>query len=240
MRQILAGIALSALLLAGCNRLRNQEPASASAAAQSTAAGAQRAANSGAAQGALAPMPGLPGAGHPESAAVQTLVIPAGTRIHVRLNQRLDTRHNRAGDQFQATLRTPVVVGGHVVVPEGTPFVGRVVHVKPSGRLRGRAVLELALQSFELRGATYRIATKVSYRASSTHKRRNLALIGGGSGFGAAVGAVAGGGAGALIGAGAGAAAGTTGALITGRKNVRLAAETPLVFSLRRDVSLTS
>jgi hypothetical protein len=167
-------------------------------------------------------------------------VIPAGTHIHVRLNQRLDTRHNRAGDQFQATLTTPVAVGGHVVVPQGTPFVGRVVHAKPSGRLRGRAVLELALESFELRGAAYRIATKVSYRASGAHKKRNLALIGGGSGFGAAVGAIAGGGAGALIGAGAGAAAGTTSALITGRKNVRLPAETPLVFSLRSDVSLTS
>jgi hypothetical protein len=101
-------------------------------------------------------------------------------------------------------------------------------------------MLELALESFELRGATYRIATAVSYRTSGAHKKRNLALIGGGSGFGAAVGAVAGGGAGALIGAGAGAAAGTTGALVTGRKNVRLPAETPLVFSLRSDVSLTS
>jgi hypothetical protein len=52
------------------------------------------------------------------------------------------------------------------------------------------------------------------------------------------VGAVAGGGAGALIGAGVGSAAGATGAFITGRKNVRLPAETPLVFSLRRSVAI--
>ena len=57
-------------------------------------------------------------------------------------------------------------------------------------------------------------------------------LIGDGSGFGALVGGLAGGGESLLIGAGAGAAAGTTGAALTGKKNVYLPVETVLTFQL--------
>src|ERR1044071_1452126 len=35
------------------------------------------------------------------------VTIPSGTPIHVRLNQALDTRRNRAGDKFTATLAKP-------------------------------------------------------------------------------------------------------------------------------------
>ena len=56
--------------------------------------------------------------------------------------------------------------------------------------------------------------------------------------FGRGIGALAGGGKGALIGAGAGAGAGTAGAAITGKKEVGITAETPLRFTLRREVAL--
>jgi hypothetical protein len=75
-------------------------------------------------------------------------------------------------------------------------------------------------------------------RVSASHKRRNLGIIGGGSGFGAVVGALAGGGVGALAGAGAGAAAGTVGAAATGKRNVRLPVESRLTFSLAQPVAL--
>jgi hypothetical protein len=171
-------------------------------------------------------------------AVVHTVVVPTGTRIRVRLDQVLDTKRNRNGDRFRATLDDPIVAGDHVVVPKGTPFFGRVVRAKRSGRLKGRAMLGLSLDSFRLRGDTYRIDTAVYGRSSTAHKKRNLAFIGGGSGVGALVGAVAGGGAGALIGAGVGSVAGTTGAFITGRKNIRLPAETPVVFSLSNTVAV--
>ncbi len=63
-------------------------------------------------------------------------------------------------------------------------------------------------------------------------------MIGGGAGLGTALGAFAGGPAGALIGAGAGAAVGTTGAYLTGKKNITLPAETALTFRLRRDLAI--
>jgi hypothetical protein len=154
------------------------------------------------------------------------VTIPAGTRIRVRLGISLDTKYSRPGERFEAYLEDPVTSGDRVVVPKGTVFEGHVIEARKSGRLKRRAFLGITLDSFRLHGATYRIATGADVRSSKSHKKRNLAIVGGGSGTGAA------------MGTGAGAAAGTTGAFITGRKNVKLPAETPLVFSLHAAVSV--
>jgi hypothetical protein len=168
----------------------------------------------------------------------EAVVIPAGTRVRVRLTQTLDTKHTPPGAPFSATLDEPIVIGRQVVVPKNTPFAGRVVESKSSGRFHGRAVLEVTLHSFRMNGTTYHIATVPDAQVSGSHKKRNLAFMGAAPASGAGIGAVAGGGTGALIGAGIGAAAGTTAAFITGKKNVKLPVETPLTFSLRSKVQL--
>src|SRR5579864_4581449 len=170
--------------------------------------------------------------------AASSVTIPPGTAIRVRLDETVDTRHKRPGDAFTATLAEPVGWHEKTLLPKGTTFQGHVAKSAESGRLKGRAVLALTLDSFELNGKTYKIDTSVDSRASAGHKKRNTVLIGGGAGLGAAIGAMAGGGKGALIGAGAGAAAGTGGAAATGKKDVAFPAETLLTFSLREPVSL--
>jgi hypothetical protein len=164
--------------------------------------------------------------------------IPSGTAIRVRLNQTLDTRRNRSGDRFTASLTEPVVEDGRTLVPKGTVFTGHVTTSTPSGRMKGRAVMGLTLDSFEINGANYPVVTTRASRVSARHKKRNLVLIGGGSGLGALVGGLVGGGKGALIGAGAGAGAGTAGAAATGKKEVTLPAETLLTFRLEENVEL--
>jgi len=172
-------------------------------------------------------------------AAAATVRIPAGTILRVRLAQPLDTSRNGAGSRFEATLASPLSEHGKVVLPRHTRFTGHVASAKPSGRLKGRGYMTLVLDSFELRGARHRISTSTATRVTGSHRKRNVALIGGGSGVGALIGGLAGGGKGALIGAGAGAAAGTGGAAATGKKNVHLPAETVLTFRLRAPVELT-
>ena len=169
-----------------------------------------------------------------------TISIPAGTILDVRLGETLDTKRNRPGDRFTATLTRPIVLDGRTVIPRGTPCTGHLTESKASGRFKGRALMSLSLDSFELNGRHHAIKTTHVGRESGGHKKRNWAFIGGGSGVGTAIGAIAGGPAGALIGAGAGAGAGTAGAAITGKKNVRLPVETPLAFSLRAPVTLAN
>jgi hypothetical protein len=169
-----------------------------------------------------------------------TVSIPAGTILDVRLEQTLDTKRNRPGDRFTATLTRPIILDGQTVIPRGTPCTGHLIESKPSGRFKGHALMSLSLDSFDLNGRRHEMKTTHVGRESGGHKKRNWAFIGGGSGVGTAIGALAGGPAGALIGAGAGAGAGTAGAAITGKKNVRLPVETPLVFSLRAPVTLAN
>ncbi|MEI9973457.1 MAG: hypothetical protein WDO73_16275 [Ignavibacteriota bacterium] len=160
------------------------------------------------------------------------VVIPGGTPLRVRVNEALSTRRNTRGDRFTATLIDPVVVNGRTVLPARTHLSGRVLVSNSSGRLKGRARLVLALDSFERDGRRFPISTTAAARVSSSHKKRNLIGIGGGAGGGAAIGAIAGGGLGAAIGAGAGAAAGTIGTAITGKKQVTIPAEAVLRFTL--------
>jgi len=171
-------------------------------------------------------------------AVAYTGEIPPGAVVHVRLLDTLDTKRNRAGDRFTATLDEPLVSGDRVVVPQGVPFNGHIVEARQSGRFKGRAVMALSLDSFDLNGVTYPLDATRAARTSAGHKKHNWLWIGGGSGGGAAIGAIAGGPAGALIGAGAGGAAGTAGAAITGKRNVTIPVETRLAFTLRTPVEL--
>jgi hypothetical protein len=125
------------------------------------------------------------------------------------------------------------------IVPRGALARGHLVASKPSGRLKGRAIMALSLDSIEMRGRRYPVVTAERAFVSKGHKGRNLALIGGGAGTGAAIGAIAGEGVGAAIGAGAGAAAGTVGAVVTGKRQLRLAPETRVDFPLARPVRIS-
>jgi hypothetical protein len=233
----LLGSALIVLLLAaaGCNR------GQVAAVAANEAAPAQV---YGGVKTAGVNTPAAPASASAPSATLPSrrnhLVLAEGTSVRVRLAQTIDTKRNRAGDRFSATLDEPLVVGDRVAVPRGTPFQGHVVTSAESGRFKGRAALALRLDSFTLRGVTYDVNTNRPARVSRGHKKRNWLWIGGGSGGGAAIGAVAGGRAGALIGAGAGAAAGTVGAAFTGKRHVVLPVETPVTFALRAPVAVGS
>jgi hypothetical protein len=164
------------------------------------------------------------------------VVLPAGTHLSVRLAQTLDTRRDAPGAPFVAHVASPVVHNGVVVVPRGAVCHGRLVNAKSSGRLTGRAVLTLRLDSITVAGQVYPVSTSAPSFTSQSHKKRNALAIGGTAGTGAAIGAIAGGGVGALVGAGAGAAAGTAGAAITGKRQLHLPAESRVSFMLRAPV----
>lgn len=170
--------------------------------------------------------------------STKPVTVPEGTDLAVVLDETLSSAQNRSGDKFQASLVSPVVVDDQTVIPQNSRVLGHVVDARPSGRLRGVARLELTLDTLEVDGKSYDIATADQGRVGKNHNKRNGILIGGGAGLGAIIGGVATGGVGAAIGAAAGAGAGTAGAAYTGKKDVRVPAETTLTFQLVRPVTI--
>src|SRR5713226_10459765 len=166
------------------------------------------------------------------------VTLPERTAIHVTLDQALASNQSRPGDHFEATVSEPVIIDGKTAIPQGAHAEGLIVDARQSGRLMGRARLQLALQSVAVNGQNYDVRTASHARIGGDHKKRNWAWIGGGAAGGALIGALAGGGTGALIGGPVGAGAGTTVALLTGKKDIRLGAETPVKFELAEPVTI--
>jgi hypothetical protein len=160
------------------------------------------------------------------------VTLPAGTVITVRLASAVGSKVSNSGDQFNASVATPVEVDGKVVVPSGAEAAGKVVQAVPLGRFKGGAVLQLALESVTINGDAYDVKTSSVSRYLKGKGKRTAAMIGGGAGGGALIGGLAGGGKGALIGAAVGAGAGTAGAAYTGNKEIVLPAESTLSFKL--------
>jgi hypothetical protein len=146
----------------------------------------------------------------------QSLTIPRGTFLTVRVNQLLSSDKNQAGDAFSATLAQPVVVNGVVVAEPGQTLGGRVAEAQKAGHIEGTARLGIQLTELTLvDGQQLPLQSALVSRQGGTSVGQDAGTIAGTTGLGAAIGAAAGWGKGAAIGAGAGAAAGIIGVLVT-------------------------
>ncbi len=176
------------LLLAGCASKQAAPPVIAGATDPSTAAVPQQQQQQAPLQYSTQAQQQTPPQQPPQQAQ-QSITLPRGTLFEVRLAETLNTKRNRTGDRFRATLDTPIVTDNGVeIIPRGANFSGRVDTSKASGRLKGRAAMTLELDAFELNGKKYRIATSHSGRVSGSHKKRNIVIIGGSAGAGAGIG----------------------------------------------------
>jgi hypothetical protein len=169
----------------------------------------------------------------------QTVVIPAGTPISVRLQQSISSQSAQAGQHFEAVLDEPIVINGQTVAEKGADAVGHVVAARQSGRLHDSGFLRIALDSVTVNGKMVPVQSSSIYVQGASHKKRNLGWIGGSTAGGALIGGLMGGGKGALIGSAVGAGAGTTAAYTTGKKDVGFAAEHRLTFRTTQPVQLT-
>src|SRR5262245_53616607 len=67
------------------------------------------------------------------------VVIPAGTKVPIALKNTISTKSNHEGDPIYAQSTFPVAVNDRIVIPAGTYVQGKIISVKPAGRLKGRA-----------------------------------------------------------------------------------------------------
>lgn len=242
-----ATVLLALLLLWGCSKKPDQSATAPNSADQGSAT--QQAANGATsdngtsntapASSANAPADNSTAGASQQVSSPPPLVIPAGTPITVRLQQRLSSASAAPGERFEAVIDESVVVDNRVVVPVGAMATGHVVVARHSGRLHHPGELGLALDSVTVGQENIPLATSSVIARGGSHKKRNWGFIGGGGAGGALIGGLAAGGKGALIGAPIGAAAGTTTAFITGKKDVTFGSERRLRFRLSRDINVS-
>lgn len=156
--------------------------------------------------------------------------IPRGTEVIVRLIDGVDSEIHKAGDEFDASLAEPLMLGNEAIAPRGADAVVRLVDREESGKIRGRTALTLQLVSVEINGKLIPInSTDVQQYSGSRGARtaKSAAAVGA---IGAIIGGIAGGGKGAAIGAAAGAGAGAGAQVLLDPQKVKVPSETVLTF----------
>ena len=162
----------------------------------------------------------------------EKVTVPYGSVLSVRLRESVNSDLSQPGDNFLASLASPVMVGDRVVIPPEAGLQGKVVEVRSTGRFTGRSSLVLELTRLAYNGKTYQLRTSQYSKQGPARDTRSAATIGGGAGVGAILGAILGGGKGAAIGAVIGAGVGTGVQATTKGAQVRLPAESLLSFRL--------
>jgi hypothetical protein len=166
----------------------------------------------------------------------QVLTVHSGAAVSVSISQQLSASKNSVGDGFSGVLASSIKdADGAVLYPRGTRVQGTVIASKGQGRFKGAGALGIELTSI----GGQRVSSSEYEKAQSGKGKRTAGFIGGGAGGGALIGGLAGGGKGALIGGLIGAGAGTAGAAFTGNKDVVIAAETVIRFTLTAPLSRT-
>jgi hypothetical protein len=174
-------------------------------------------------------------------AAAAPDVIPTGTTIAVRTNERIEATQPAAGRTYEAQVTRPIIGSDNVtLVPEGSIARLKVVRVEEPGTVTS-GELSLAIESLQIGGRTYPVESmpvEVSGREGLGANRRTAQMVGGGALLGTVIGAIAGGGSGAAIGAAVGAAGGAAAQVITKGNEVKVPAETVLTFQTDQPLRL--
>jgi hypothetical protein len=172
-----------------------------------------------------------------DQARMERVVLPPGTEIAVRTDQRIDSRDVVEGQTFPAQIAEDVRdTDGSIAIPRGSDasLVTR--------RLEGNGDITLDVDSIAVAGRRYRVSTQdqelENRRDGVGANRRTGEYVGGGAAIGAIIGAIAGGGKGAAIGAVVGGGAGAGTEIVTQGREVHVPAESIIRFRLDRPLRL--
>jgi len=166
--------------------------------------------------------------------------LPAETSISVRLIDSVSTETNKAGDTFLASLAEPLTVNGVTLFAKDTSVSGKILSLEEPGRVQGVASISLQLTEIQpKKGSPLPLETQPFSETAKAEKKKDAAIIGGGTAIGTAIGAIAGGGKGAAIGAIAGGGSSTGYVLATKGKQLKYPSETLMTFKLAEPLTVT-
>jgi len=166
--------------------------------------------------------------------------VAANSLMRVRLNEALNSKNARVGDQFRSTVVDPVYARGFQVIPPGSIVIGHVTHVTRAGRKSSAGSLNVAFTGVQLpNGKLHPLNASLATSGSADNegevkggssKKRNAAFIAGG--------AVVGGLINGAVGVGIGAGAGIAGALIKKGKEAEVKPGTEFNIILNQPLAL--
>jgi len=109
--------------------------------------------------------------------APDTITLPEGTVISVRIADKINSSHNQAGDIFIGTVDPSVLVDGYVVIPRGTEAHLRMVEDKKGGRFHGNAEVEVELISLVIDGKKIDADSDVMMKKKGALSAKSTAAI---------------------------------------------------------------
>jgi hypothetical protein len=168
----------------------------------------------------------------------ETVTIPAGEPVTVRTIDPIDSKTNQTGQVFRASLNTPVVSHGRTVVPAGSDATLLLTDARGTGRIEGRAALEVRLVELRVHGEKYTLDSSVYSAQGASRGKQTAVRTGIGAAAGAVIGAIAGGGKGAAIGSAAGGGAGFGSDFFTHGPRVSIPSESLLTFRLEAPLTV--
>lgn len=170
---------------------------------------------------------------------ISNITVNTGAVLTVRMIDSIDSKVNRAGDVFHASLDEPLLVNNSTVAPRGTDVYVRLVQGTTEGQPNAKNAMHLQLVKMDFEGRSYALVSSTYSAAGKMkpgHAGRN---IGGGAILGTILGAAVGGGRGAAVGAVVGAAGGGIYADTHKTQQVKVPAETKLDFTLEQPVTIS-
>ena len=181
------------------------------------------------------------------------IILPAGTRLGVVLQNGISTRSAKPGDSVYLQTSFPITQDNKVIIPVGSYIRGELIESKRPGRVKGRGEFRLRLNTLIFPNG-YTVDFNAAPRTADSggpETTDNEGKVTGGSGkgndvktvaettaAGAGIGAIAGRGKGAGIGAGIGGAAGLAAVLLTRGPEAELPRGSTLDIVLEHDLSL--
>ncbi len=166
-----------------------------------------------------------------QAGSSEKVIVPAGTRVGVVLQNGISTRSAKQGDSVYLQTSFPITVANRIVIPVGSYLRGELLEAKRPGRIKGRGEFRMRLDTLILPNG-YTVNLNAAPRSADSGGKETMdeeGKVTGGGNKGQKAGTVVtttatGAGIGALatrtpkgagIGAGIGAAAGLAAVLLT-------------------------
>jgi hypothetical protein len=189
----------------------------------------------------------------PRAGSHERILIPAGTRLGVVLENGISTRSAKVGDSVYLRTPFPLTQNNRILIPVGSYLRGELLETKRPGRVKGKGEFRLKLNTLILPNG-YTVDLNAAPRSADSGGKETMDSEGkvtgpGGKGkdvatvaettvTGAGIGAIADGAKGAGIGAGIGGAAGLAAVLLTRGPEAELPRGSTMDIVLEHELAL--